>query len=107
MGIDLKLLPLINENYCETVLSLDRRRELFTQITNEGKPHKLETKILSYFEDVQVYYDEYDEILTYLTASDLMDYVYHEDVLDSSANCAAWAYISQLESTTKIVLYWS
>jgi len=115
MGIDVTFLPIEHESeslvYSHTLLPLERRYDLQDEI-RRLEPREFGRKISSYIgrnKDGETCYgdtdnDCYGEVLTYLTAGELL-------LVDKATieyrNKAVWAYLAELPSDTKIIIYWS
>lgn len=115
MGVDVTFLPIEHESenlcYSHTLLPLERRYDLQDEIRKLG-PRELGRKISSYVgrnKDGEICYgdtdsDCYGEALTYLTAGELL-------LVDKATveyqNKAVWAYLKELPSDAKIIIYWS
>lgn len=118
MGVDLRFLPVDTEGkdghlYCWSVLSLERRRELWPMI--KAVPNKpVQGKVHCFVAGLpdgetgygEIMEDSYGGILTYSTAQDLYELCEAEPVTDNDVNRAVWAYIGALHPDTKIVLFW-
>ena len=115
MGVDLTLLPLIAEDFwaAHDLLRVERRRELWPSITALPTlpiPEPLSCYVAQ-LENGECGYgrlakDPYGSLLEYTTAGALLTLASHESVNDCWENRAVWAYLAQMPSEWKIVLYW-
>lgn len=116
MGVDLKLLPLIEKDYwaAHDILRLMRRHKLWTKI--EALPQQAISGILACHEATtpdgergygDIAEDAYGTQLKWTTAADLLTLRDDEAVQDNWQNRAVWAYLAAMPATWKIVLYWS
>ncbi len=118
MGLDLTLLPFDADsermNFSHTVLSCERRGQLFEEI-QELRATPVPEDFTSYlsldgeYEEHhygQTHETPYGEPLTYVLAGQLWPFASHEDVMSQSKNRAIWAYLAELPPDTKVALYW-
>lgn len=114
MGVDVTFLPLdcdrVNLTYSHTLLPLDRRYDVQEEI-RKLDPRLLGKEMTSYLANKNdgICYgdfkeDCYGEVLTYLTAGELL--LINKKIIEHK-NKAIWAYLAELPSDTKVVLYWS
>lgn len=116
MGLDLRLLPFDSETYSHTILSCERRADLFDKLLAVEKrigrdvPDRFNT-FTARKENGDTGYGKtirtpYGENLKYVHASDLAAFGKHRDVKDNATNRAIWAYLDELDHDTKVALYW-
>lgn len=116
MGLDLRLLPFDSDFFSHTILTCERRSELFDALrgveARNGRdvPDNFKTFIARRPDGDTGYgitiRTPYGENLKYVLASDLVTFAEHNDVTDNAVNRAIWAYLQQLNPNTKIALYW-
>lgn len=118
MGLDLRLLPFDCDqgDFCfsHTMLSCERRRDLFDAIQDTLKETPVPDTFISFQgrdEDGDTRYGKtsttpYGDPLGWVTASDLLGFRRHVGVLDNYQNRAIWAYLEKLPLKTKVALYW-
>ncbi len=116
MGIDLTLLPFSYETSSHSVLQLMHRRELWCPIEDIELEHGIHVPdgFMSYLgrnEDGETTFGEtlttpYGERMKYLTAGQLLPLRNHPAAQDNDVNRAVWAYLAELDPTTKVALYW-
>jgi hypothetical protein len=117
MGLDLTLLPIDidckNFFASHVVLSCERRGDLFEKI--KKLPSKKAPKLYSFLakgKDGEHCYgvmsgeDPYGDPLWCVEALHLKRLWDHVEVEDNWRNRAAWAYLRQLPSNMKVVLFW-
>lgn len=115
MGVDLRLLPLIGENYwaAHSMLSVERRRELWDEILKlpvRDVPEPLSC-FLARGSDGECCYgdikdDPYGGSLKWTTPADLLTVRDHEGVQDNKINQAIWAWLEKMPPDWPVVLYW-
>ena len=118
MGVDLRLLPLDYEgdacSYSHTVLSCDRRRDLWAVI-NKFKTKPVPEYFTSFLgregDDGDYHYGQthknpYGSEIGTITVKQLRKCVDHEGVQESQKNRAIWAYLACLNPKTRIALFW-
>lgn len=120
MRMDLKLLPLLGSGanrldfwMSHDILRLDRRMALWPEIEalpQEGIPRALTCHFartgngISFYGSIEN--NPHNERLKWTTAGSLMTLGNHDGVRSSWLNRAAWAYLHQMPTDWKIVLYW-
>ncbi len=119
MGVDISLLPFDADSgvyFSHTILSLERRRDLWDPIAEIEKrfgrdvPERF-TSYMGTGADGDPAYGNtqqtsYGEVLKYVLVQDLLLISKHEDITDNHKNRAIWAYLSCLPANTKVALYW-
>lgn len=136
MGLDLTLLPFDCDqpmlSFSHSLLGCMRRENLFeliSRLSSQPVPENF-TSYLSRDNDDQLQYfalpngvrktlaanlgphygrtlkTPYGQPLMWVRAKDLLTCAEHKDVRDNPKNRAVWAYLAQLDSETKIALYW-
>lgn len=119
MGVDVRLLPLIEKDFwaAHDQLELERRRELWPaieELPSHGLPdrftcflgtipdgsHKGEN---GYGERID---DPYGNPLRYVTVADLLTLSNHSAVKDNWRNRATWAYLSEMPPDWQVVIFW-
>lgn len=115
MGLDLTLLPYHNEyiDFSNTVLDLHKNSELqdkietlpMLDVSNEFYSHmSRDEKHESHFG--LTIEDNYGDRVKYTTVKELLKIKDFVDSQESFKNKAAWAYLNELPSNTKVALYW-
>ncbi len=121
IGLDLQLLPIFSRMedsiwYSHSVLELQRKIELFEKILEVEK--KVGSFIPPNFDSYvsrekgkdshygETTYTPYGDPVKYITVKDLLQFEYHEEVVDHFVNRAIWAYLRELPEKTKIALFW-
>lgn len=116
MGVDLKLLPLLAEDFwcAHEVLFVERRRELWDDVLalpQQPIPGKLscyfarDSRGECCYGDITT--DPYGGALHYTTAGALATLAGHESVQDNWKNKAIWASLAEMPEDWPIVLYWN
>lgn len=116
MGIDLSLLPALDEDckWAHDKLNCQRRDELFDEILRlETQP--IVSGVYCSMADLpsdNIGYgiatnDYYDKPLRKVTAGDLMKLSSHHGVLDNFRNRAVWAYLKEYPPHWPVVLFWT
>jgi hypothetical protein len=115
MGIDLTLLPFDGEEFSHTMLFLDRADfdPIFKIEKHLGKP--VPEHFTSFCSRGKEYSEPHYGVTTTTPYGDLLKYVLVQDIIgafndladeDSVKNRAIYKYLIELESDTKVALYW-
>jgi hypothetical protein len=116
MGLDLRLLPFDADFFSHTILDCERRSDLFEAVLKvEGKigrdvPDNFQS-FTGKSADASPCYGKtirtpYGENLKYMLAGDLVKFAKHVDVTDNEKNRAIWAYLTELNPSNKVALFW-
>lgn len=116
MGVDLRLLPLLNKNcwVSHEILSVERRRDLWDEVLKlpqQPIPQRLSCFLARNPVDGETCYgdiesDPYGGRPHYTTAGDLATLKDNPEASDCAKNRAIWAYLSEMPADWPIVLYW-
>lgn len=119
MGVDVRLLPLIEKDFwtAHDQLGLERRQELWPLI--EALPSRpLPEPLCCFLSQIpdglgkersgygEIDTDSYGAPLRYVTVSDLLTLLNHPAVKDNWKNRAVWASLSEMPADWPIVIFW-
>lgn len=117
MGLDLTLLPFTHDfesdwAFSHVLLPCDRSAVIheIRDLPSQPVPKRFDS-YLGLGDDGEHRYGNtqktpYGSQLTYVLVDDLLKFSTHEDVVSMRENRAAWAYLKELRSGTKVALYW-
>jgi hypothetical protein len=114
VGKDLRLLPFDSETTSRTVLSIERRDDLFTVLAallGRDVPDSFQSYVAEQKEEGShlglTIETPYGLPVKYVLAKALKALSDHPDVVDCWENRAAWAFIQELPDRWKVALFWS